>query len=220
MFDPSLIARNIKPSFRTTPLNVNSPKACGINQRTTEVFRVMGIEDEVYAHATPAEAAGRAAWYTSLGPEGKEIFSRDAWGGGQYDAEYATHSPFKYCILPQIRLEPIMKRLAIELNPTGVFYNHEVFTADNHDDFAEVTVKNRESGEDSKHQAKYLIFSDGGRMFTEKLGVTWSGEADLLTMLSAHIRAPIRQFHPDPRSFMTWFTNPAMGGSTRTGYLY
>lgn len=180
----------------------------------------MGIEDEVYAHATPAEVAGRTAWYTSLGPGCKEIFTRDAWGGGQYEAEYATHSPSKYCILPQIRLEPIMKRRAIELNATGVFCNRAVLTADNYDDFAKVTVKDRETGHVSKYQAKYLIVSDGGRMFTEKLGVTWSGEADLLTMLSAHIRAPIRQFHPDPRNFMTWFTNPAMGGSSRTGYLY
>lgn len=52
------------------------PKACGINQRTTEIFRVMGIEREVYASATPAEIAGRTAWYTSLGEDGKEVFSR------------------------------------------------------------------------------------------------------------------------------------------------
>ncbi|GIZ45813.1 hypothetical protein CKM354_000896400 [Cercospora kikuchii] len=196
------------------------PKAAGINQRTTEIFRVMGIEDEVYAHAAPAEIAGRTAWYTSLGPDGKEIFSRDAWGGGMYEEEYAKHSPSRYCILPQIRLEPILKRRAIELNPTGIWYNHEVLTAENADDRATVTVKNRTTGEISEHHARYLIVSDGGRSFTEKLGVSWGGEGGLLTMSSAHIRAPIRPLHPDNRNFMTWFTNPAMGGSTRTGYLY
>lgn len=66
----------------------------------------------------------------------------------------------------------------------------------------------------------HCLVSDGGRSFTEKLGVRWDGEGGLLTMSSAHIRAPIRSLHPDNTNFMTWFTNPAMGGSTRTGYLY
>ena len=206
--------------FERHPSTSIHPKAAGINQRTTEIFRVMGIEDEVYAHAAPAEVAGRTAWYTSLGEEGKEVFSRDAWGGGQYEAEYATHSPSKYCILPQIRLEPILKRRAIELNPTGIRYNHEVSSTREDGDLVEVTVKERPSGQVSLHHAQYVIIADGGRMFTDQLGVKWSGEADIMTMISAHIRAPIRSLHPGNRNFMTWFTNPAMGGSTRTGYLY
>jgi 2-polyprenyl-6-methoxyphenol hydroxylase-like FAD-dependent oxidoreductase len=206
--------------FERHPSTSIHPKAAGINQRTTEVFRVMGIEEEVYAHATPAEVAGRTAWYTSLGEEGREVFSRDAWGGGQYEAEYATHSPSKYCILPQIRLEPILKRRAIELNSTGIRYNHEVSSTREDGDSIEVTVKERMSGQVSLHRAQYVIVADGGRMFTDQLGVKWSGEADIMTMISAHIRAPIRSLHPDNRNFMTWFTNPAMGGSTRTGYLY
>lgn len=196
------------------------PKACGINQRTTEVFRVMGVEDEVYAQATPAEIAGRTAWYTSLGNEGREVFSRDAWGGGQYAAEYATHSPSKYCILPQIRLEPILKRRAIELNATGINFFHEVLAVDNQLDFTEVTVQNRGTKEIDRRRARYVIIADGGRQFTDRLGIRWEGEANLMTMVSAHIRAPIRPLHHDNRNFMTWFTNPAMGGSTRTGYLY
>jgi 2-polyprenyl-6-methoxyphenol hydroxylase-like FAD-dependent oxidoreductase len=181
---------------------------------------MMGVEDEVYAHATPAEVAGRTAWYTSLGNEGKEVFSRDAWGGGQYEAEYATHSPSKYCILPQIRLEPILKRRAIQLNPTGIHSYHEVMAVENQPDFTEVTVQNRKTKKIIRHRARYVIIADGGRQFTDKLGISWEGEANLSTMISAHIRAPIRPLHHDNRNFMTWFTNPAMGGSTRTGYLY
>lgn len=196
------------------------PKACGINQRTTEVFRVMGVEDQVYAQAAPSEIAGRTAWYTSLGPEGKEIFSRDAWGGGVYAEEYKTHSPSRYAILPQIRLEPILLARANELNAEGMRFGCEVLTVENYDDFAEVSVKNRKTGEVSKHRAVYVLVADGGRMFTEKLGVEWSGESNLAKMTSAHMRAPIRDLHPDNRDFITWFSNPAMGGSTRTGYLY
>lgn len=206
--------------FERHPSTSVHPKACGINQRTTEILRVMGVEEDVYAIAAPAEIAGRTAWYTSLGEEGKEVFSRDAWGGGQYAAEYAQHSPSRYCILPQIKLEPILKRRAVELNPHQIFYSHEVLTTEDHGDFAEVTVKNRSTGDVSRHRGTYVIVADGGRQFTTQLGVEWSGEGDLLTMISAHIRSPIRALHPDNRNFITWFTNPAMGGSTLTGYLY
>ena len=178
------------------------PKAAGINQRTTEIFRVMGIEDEVYAQAAPPTIAGRTAWYTSLGPAGREIFSRDAWGGGQYREEYEAFSPSKYCILPQIRLEPILKRRAVELNPNGSFFNHEVLRVANVDGGGYIEVRNRASGNVRIETASYVVVADGGRMFTEQLGVSWSGEAGLFDMVTAHIRAPIRyltsrshQFH-------------------------
>jgi 2-polyprenyl-6-methoxyphenol hydroxylase-like FAD-dependent oxidoreductase len=122
--------------------------------------------------------------------------------------------------LPQIRLEPILKRRAIELNPTGIRSYHEVLEVDNQKDFTVVTVRNRDTNEVFRRGARYVIISDGGRQFTDKLGISWAGEANLTTMISAHIRAPIRPLHHDARNFITWFTNPAMGGSTRTGYLY
>lgn len=96
------------------------PKACDINQRTTEIFRVMGIEDEAYAHA-----------------------------------------------------------------------------------------------------ARYAVVADGGRALTEELGIGWVGERGIVDMVAAHFgTAALRSLHPDPRNFITWFSSPAMGGSTRTGYLY
>ncbi|KAF4549999.1 FAD-binding domain-containing protein 75 [Elsinoe fawcettii] len=149
------------------------PKACGINQRTMEIFRVMGIETEVYSVAAPQEIAGRTAWYTDLGSSGKEIYSRDAWGLGQYEDEYKMHGPSRYAILPQIRLEPIISRRAKELNP-----------------------------------------------ITDNFGIRWEGEKDIFHMATAHVRSPLRELHPDNNNFLTWFTSPEMGGSTRTGFLY
>lgn len=221
MLNPALAARHRELALRTPPFNFNPPQSRRNQPKDDRNLpHHVGIEDEVYAHATPAEVAGRTAWYTSLGPDGRKIFSRDTWGGGQYEAEYATHSPSKYCILPQIRLEPILKRRAVELNPAGIHYNHEVSSTHECKDSVRVTVRERSSGAVSLHHAQYVIVADGGRMFTDALGVEWSGEADIMSMIGVHMRSPIRALHPDNRNFMTWFTNPALGGSTRTGYLY
>ncbi|OJD31511.1 aromatic ring hydroxylase [Diplodia corticola] len=201
------------------------PKACGINQRTMEIFRVMGIEQDIYKVAAPPDIAGRTAWYTDLGSSGREIVSRDAWGLGQYAEEYAKHSPSRYSILPQIRLEPIISRRAKELNPYGIHYGKEVTDVSDADhDHVLLTVKPTKSTSPDDTQlirARYAIVADGGRSMTNKLGVAWEGEADIFHMVTAHIRAPqLRALHPDPRNFLTWFTSPAMGGSTNTGFLY
>jgi 2-polyprenyl-6-methoxyphenol hydroxylase-like FAD-dependent oxidoreductase len=196
------------------------PKAAGINQRTTEIFRTMGVEEQVYARAAPPSIAGRTAWYTSLGEGGREIFSRDAWGGGQYRAEYAGFSPSKYCILPQIRLEPVLKQRAEELNPTGISYNSEIINVKNEMDHARVTIRDRATNDVREERAVYVIVADGGRSLTDQLGIRWCGEGGLFDMVTAHIRSPIRRLHPNPTNFITWFTSPEMGGSTKTGYLY
>lgn len=207
--------------FERHPDTAIHPKACGINQRTTEIFRVMGVEEEVYRHAAPMPIGGRTGWYTSLGEEGREIISRDAWGGGKYEEEYLTFSPSKYATLPQIRLEPILKRRAVQLNQEGIFFNAEVLDAENNNDYGRVKVNFRDKVADTReYKARYILIADGGRKFTDKLGIKWLGEADLFNMVSAHIRSPIRSYHPDPRNFITWFINPDLGGSTRTGYLY
>jgi len=204
--------------FERYPNTSIHPKACGINQRTTEIFRIMGIEEEVYAHAAPPEIAGRTAWYTSLGPEGREIISRDAWGGGIYEEEYKKNSPSRYCILPQIRLEPILKRRAIELNPKGINYSSEVTSVEQDQD--SVTLKVRRGDSNETIRARYVIAADGGRSITDTLDIPWLGQRNIFRMATAHIKSPLRSLHPDPRNFITWFSNPELGGSTKTGYLY
>ncbi|EON96098.1 putative fad-binding monooxygenase protein [Phaeoacremonium minimum UCRPA7] len=205
--------------FERHPGTSIHPKACGINQRTTEIFRVMGIEQAVRAIACPDDVKGRTAWYTGLGEDGREICSRDAWGGGVYADEYATFSPTRYEILPQIRLEPVLVARAKELNPAALRYRSEVTSLREVEDGVILTVQTEEQAV-KKVFARFVIAADGGRSITDQLGVPWLGKRDILKMVSVHFRAPIRSLHPDPRNFMTWLTHPEKGGSVRTGYLY
>lgn len=208
------------------------PKACGINQRTTEMYREMGIYDAVRERACPEDIKGRTAWYTSLGAvdaeggrdpntvDGREIFSRDAWGCGVYAEEYERLSPARYEILPQIRLEPLLLQRAEELGPGALQFGHEVADLEERGDQVVLSVLERKTGTTREVSARFVIAADGGRNVTDKLGVKWLGEKDILHMVSAHVRANIRERHPDPRNFMTWFSHPDAGGSIKTGYLY
>lgn len=202
------------------------PKACGINQRTTEIFQLMGIYDEIRAVACPDDVKTRTAWYTSLGNQdgnsidGREIWSRDAWGGGPDAHVYEKHSPARYEVLPQIRLEPLLVKRARSLSPESLKFGSEVTDLEGRGSCVALKVLERDTGVTTEVLARFVIAADGGRGVTDKLGIGWTGERDILEMASVHFRARIRERHPDPRNFITWFSHPDAGGSIRTGYLY
>lgn len=159
------------------------PKAVGLNQRTVEIFRKIGVEDEVLRAGAPPEMIGRTAWYTSLGPNGKEICARSGWGGGEYQEIYKKASPCRYANLAQIRLEPILKRRALDLNLNGIFYNHEVDNIEEQADKAVVYYhegKQNPAGGLQSLEACYVLGADGGRFLAEQLGISMAGESDIV----------------------------------------
>ena len=217
-----LSLRNIPHALFERHLSTSiHPKACGLNQRTGEIFRQMGVEQEIIANGAPPNTCSKTAWFTSLGPTGTKIVSRDAWGGGKYAEEYRTASPSRYVMLPQIRLEPILSRKAKQLNPSGVQYGAEVTDIVEKEDYVELRIEYREKSRPSETiRASYVIAADGGRLVTNKLGIELHGEKDIVDMVTAHIRVLIAAKHPEPEAFITWFINPEMGGSIGTGYMY
>lgn len=206
------------------PATAIFPKAVGLNQRTIEYLRSLGLQDDIYRAAAPPESVSQTTWYTSLGPgpEGREIFSRDAWGGGRFGGEYARMSPCRYTMLPQIRLEPILLRRARELNPGGVRNNVAVVGVEDGDGEQRVRVRVRCAGQSTEEtiDALYVIAADGGRFAANALGIPMHGERNIADMVSAHIQAPISRYHPNPHALITWFIDPEMGGSIRTGFMY
>lgn len=208
--------------FERYPGTSIHPKACGYNPISVEIFRELGVEEEVLRQRAPIERGSRTAWYTGLGSGGREIYKREAWNANQ--GEYAAASTAEYVILPQIRLEPILKRRAVELNPNGIFNNAEVLeiSEDARQDLVTVTVRHKDQtgGPDEKaYQARYVIAADGGRFSADKLGIPWCGERDIIAMISCHFRAPITTIH-DPSVFISWLIKPELGGTIGTGYLY
>ncbi|KAL4797742.1 FAD binding domain-containing protein [Aspergillus venezuelensis] len=213
--------------FERYPGTSIHPKAVGLNARTMEIFRALGLEADILSQAAPPHTHSKTAWYTSLGPEGREIFTRDAWGGGVYAEEYRSFSACRLTVLPQIRLEPILLNRAREMNPGGIFYSAEVDVVRELGDHVAVTVLHSlpdGSREVMTYEASYVIAADGGRTVGPQLGIKMSGGegggVNILDMVSAHIKAPLSLIHPNPDVLITWFIDPAKGGSINTGYLY
>src|ERR1700733_16304144 len=77
----------------------NTPRAHITNQRTAEIFRDLGIEDQVKADATPHELVGATVFCTSIA--GEEIGRIRTWGTHPArEADYQLASPCLVCDIP------------------------------------------------------------------------------------------------------------------------
>ncbi|KAJ4176693.1 hypothetical protein NW767_015053 [Fusarium falciforme] len=213
--------------FERQPDTAIHPKATILNQRSMELLFKVGVGEDVASIAAPTERVSHTAWYTSLGPQegswkGRQIAKRGTSRGAE-NAEMLRNGSFApVCIMPQVRLDPILKRRAQELAPGRVLFHHDVLDVVEEDgaDRVRLTVQRRGTGETFHITSDYVVGADGGRLMPEKIGAEWNGETNMAEMLSVHIRAPLSVHHPDHSVYISWFVSPELGGSISTGFLY
>lgn len=198
------------------------PKAHYLNQRTMEIFRQYGVADAVYAAGAGLERFGKVRWSTSLGGDGpldgRTFYTMDGFGGGSLYDRYLGDSPCPSSNLPQIRLEPLLKRHAEDRAPGHVRFGHELLDFTEDDDGITATVRERATGESYRVRCRYLIGADGGKTVGDKIGVTLNGPSGLLDMVSCHFKADLSAY-ADETCLITWFLNPDGAGSWGSGAM-
>ncbi|MFJ8025512.1 FAD-dependent monooxygenase [Streptomyces sp. NPDC096311] len=196
------------------------PKAHIINQRSMEIYRGLGVADEIYALGAPAANMSHIAWMTSLtGPtalHGKVIGRVDAWSGGD---EYAARSSCRATNLPQLRLEPVLRRRAESSDRAKILFDHELTAFDQTSDGAHATVLDRQRDQNIEVEARYVIAADGGRFLGPASGILMEGERDLLDMVSTHFSADLSSYWSDESVVISFSTNPDGEGSLGSGVL-
>jgi 2,4-dichlorophenol 6-monooxygenase len=187
------------------------PKAHYLNQRTMEIFRQHGIVDAIRAASAPIDKMGRVQWMTSLGGDGpldRRVFqTMEAFGGGSLRARYEADSPVLSGNLPQIRLEPLLRRCAADRAPSSVLFNHLVTKVSQDRDGVTALVENNDNGEVFRVNAQYLVGADAGRLVGPTFGIEVQGPTGLLEMVGVHFSADLSRWWDDDM-LLTFFTNP------------
>jgi putative polyketide hydroxylase len=198
------------------------PKARGINARTMEMYRQMGIEEDIRAAGMPSRFSGMILWAESLA--GKEI-KRLAPGRGS--SAGATVSPVANAGCSQDVLEPILRRHAEALAPDSIKFNTELCDLQQEETGVTGMLNDRVTGETTPFRARYLIAADGTRSFVrEKLGIARAGEKDIYDSVNVHIRADLQQWVNDRPAALYLIeqsefraTFLTVNGSDRWGFL-
>jgi 2,4-dichlorophenol 6-monooxygenase len=185
----------------------NTPRAHITNQRAMEIFRDLGIEDQVLADATPHELCGDTVFCTSIA--GEEIGRIRTWGTHPArEADYQLASPSLICDIPQTYLEPILVKNATARG-TQTRFSTEYVSHQQDADKVTVQVRDRLTGDLYPIRAKYLIGADGARsQVAADIGLPYEGQMDIAGSMNITFKADISSYVAGRPSVLYWVIQP------------
>jgi 2,4-dichlorophenol 6-monooxygenase len=185
----------------------NTPRAHITNQRTMEIFRDVGIEEQVLADATPHEMIGDTVFCTSIA--GEEIGRILTWGNHPArHADYELASPSLNCDIPQTYLEPILVRNAAERG-TQTRFSTEYLSHSQDADGVSVQVLDRVTGTEYTIRAKYFIGADGARSkVAADINLPYEGQMDIAGSMNITFKADIAELVGHRPSVLYWVVQP------------
>ena len=185
----------------------NTPRAHITNQRTMEVFRDLGIEEDVLAQGTPHHLMGDTVFCTSL--TGDEIGRVRTWETDPArESDHLLASPSPNCDIPQTFLEPIIighaasrgSRIRFDTEYVGLVQDIDGVT---------VTVRDRVTGHEYPIRAKYVLGADGGRsQVAADIGLPFEGQMDLAGSMNIVFHADLSQLVAHRPSVLYWILQP------------
>jgi 2,4-dichlorophenol 6-monooxygenase len=185
----------------------NTPRAHITNQRTVEIFRDLGIEDDVLAQGTEHALMGDTVFCTSLA--GDEIGRVRTWGTHPArEADYTMASPSPNCDIPQTILEPILIGHAASRG-SRIRFDTEYLGLTQDAGGVTVRVRDRVTEQEFRIRAKYVLGADGGRSaVAEDIGLPFEGEMDLAGSMNIVFHADLSAYVEHRPSILYWILQP------------
>jgi 2,4-dichlorophenol 6-monooxygenase len=185
----------------------NTPRAHITNQRAMEIFRDLGIEDQVLGDATPHHLVGDTVFCTSIA--GEEIGRIHTWGTSPArEADYRLASPCLIVDIPQNYLEPILTRNAT-VRGTQTQFSTEYLSHTQDQSGVDVRVLDRLTGHEYTIRAKYLIGADGARSkVAADIGLPFEGAMDIAGSMNITFKADISAYVGHRPSVLYWVIQP------------
>ncbi|MBW8705074.1 2,4-dichlorophenol 6-monooxygenase [Streptomyces sp. MBT84] len=185
----------------------DTPRAHITNQRTMEVLRDLGVEQDVIAHATPQHLMGDTTFCTSLA--GEELGRVRSWGNDPLvQAEHELASPTRMCDMPQHLMEPVLVNAAVARG-TRLRFQTEYLSHTQDADGVTATVRDRLRGDTYEIRARYLIGADGGRSkVAEDAGLPMGGQMGVAGSINIVFDADLSRYTAHRPSTLYWVLAP------------
>ncbi|GFJ82785.1 hypothetical protein Phou_069650 [Phytohabitans houttuyneae] len=191
----------------------DTPRAHITNQRTMEVLRDAGVEDQVVARATPQHLMGDTTFCSSLA--GEELGRLRTWYTHPLrQAEHDLASPSRICDMPQHLMEPVLVENAVARG-TSLRYQTEYLSLEQDAAGVTATVRDRLRGDEYRIRAKYLIGADGGRSkVAEDIGLPMVGRMGVAGSINIVFEADLTRYTAHRPSTLYWVlqTGSDVGG--------
>jgi len=191
----------------------DTPRAHITNQRTMEVLRDIGVEDQLMREATPWELMSNTTYCTSLA--GEELGRVPSWGTDpRRHADYVLASPCSMVDAPQTITEPILVGEA-QRRGAQVRFDTEYLSHTQDADGVTARLRDRLTGAEYDVRCQYLIGADGARSkVAEDLGLPFEGPGAVAGALGIIFEADLSRFVAHRPSVLYWMLQP---GAEREG---
>jgi putative polyketide hydroxylase len=180
------------------------PKARGINARSMEMYRQIGIEQAIRDAGLPIERTGFIVWTESL--SGREIERRVP--GRTAPANQAV-TPVRNCLCAQDDLEPVLRRFAEAQPSAELRFNTEMTAVRQDAEGVTATLTGRVSGAESEIRTPYLIAADGAQSRVRRMVATrMIGEEGVYDSVNILFNADLRQWVQDRPAALYFVEQP------------
>lgn len=185
----------------------NTPRAHITNQRAMEIFRDLGVEEDVIAKATPRHLMGNNVFCESL--TGEELGRLYSWGNHpSRQADYDLASPTAHCDCPQDLLEPILIGAAAARGAQVRFFT-EYLSLKQDADGVTAMVRDRADGREYPIRAKYLLGADGGNSkVAADIGIPIKGKMGVAGSINIVFHADLSRYVAHRPSVLYWVLQP------------
>lgn len=186
------------------------PRAASFHQRAMELYRSVGLEDEIReAAAREFVQNGGTVSVESLG--GKE----HEWYHVGNNQGVPSLSPSLGLFITQVGLEPIVRRRAEELG-AEVSYSTELVSLESDADGVTGLVRDRDSGHERRVRARYLVAADGNRSsLRHHAGIPLAGPGLISNSATIYFHADVRSLLRGRVPSVVYVFNPALRGFFR-----
>ncbi|WP_427894165.1 FAD-dependent monooxygenase [Kribbella sp. GL6] len=184
-------------------------RARGINQRTMELYRAVGLEDDIRAAGRPFAHDWGVARCETLAGEWHWLFADDA------PKAWPELSPSEFCQADQSAIEPILIA-AGRARGTTYRFGTELVSLTQDDEQATAVLRDLATGTTSTVEAQYVVAADGHRSpIRERLGIQRIGPGVVQHSASIVFRADLAAYVP--RRALFWIiANDAVGAGLVT----
>ncbi|MGH8629305.1 MAG: FAD-dependent monooxygenase, partial [Burkholderiales bacterium] len=186
------------------------PRAALFNQRTLEIYRTVGLEEEIMRRAGDEFMQDGAVMAVET-LAGKELaYFLPSLNEGVRDVSPSVRL---YCT--QNILEPILRRRAEELGAKMAFHS-EVVSFEIEDGGVTGRVRDRDTGLEHSVRARYLVGANGNRSpVRERLGINMLGRGTFSNSATIYFRADIRPVLRNRPLSIIYVTNSRLKGFMR-----